>query len=344
MLAILFLVPSAATAQAPPQDDPSAQDRSERGDRGRSDRGSRRDERRRRWERYNNATPTERAQMRVERLVDMSSRVYELDESQKVMVRQEILQMQAERRVAMGADADTYDKLREEMVEFWRSQRDESSADEDRRSRRERRREMRSNPEYRELRRKMRDIENKYPIDWETAAKRVEALLPPEQAERGRARRAEREARWRDRRGDRERRGSDPQTERGVVAGDSAGSAQNPVGNAPAQQPAQPETGQTAAKAVHPWETYTNEFIARYQLTPTQVNSAHAILRDLMQRAAQIETTLADRIAEAEKVADSVSRRKRLAELRAPIDSLFVELKGRLDGLLTAAQRQAVAE
>lgn len=332
-------MPNLVTAQTPPQDDTATQERSERGDRDRSDRRSRREERRRRWEQYNTATAAERAQMRVDRLVDMTSRIYDLDDSQQVMVRNEILQMQAERRVAMGADADEYDKLREKMVEIWQTQRDEGSADEDRRSRRERRRAMRANPEYSELRERMRAIEDKYPMDWEAAAKRVEALLPPEQAERGRARRAEREARWRDRGRDRDRRrGQVRDNDRGVVAGDSVDNVQNPMGSAPVQQPM---LQKGAAKAVHPWETYTNEFIARHELTPTQVNSAQAILRDLMQRAAQIETSLADRIADAEKVTDNVSRRKRLAEIRAPIDSLFDELKGRLDGLLTAAQRQA---
>lgn len=353
LITILCLSPAVAVAQTPQTDNSDARVQPREDDQGFADREARREarrnERRQRWERYNNATPVERSQMRVDRMVDMTSRMYELDEVQKVMVRQEILQVQAERRAAMGPDAEELDKLREQMVDFWRNQREQESAEGTAPSGRDRGRELRDNPEFRQLREKMRAIENKYPMDWEAAAQRVEALLPPEQAERGRARRAEREARWRDRRGGEGRRGNRSERRAGqntggsVVAGDA-------VNQDRSRQDARIATRAAGAEAqvvesskpapVHPWEVYTHDFIKRHQLTPTQANAALAILQDSRQRGARIEASIAAELADAEKIADSVGRQKRLTELRAPIDRLFDDLKGRLSGLLTAEQRK----
>lgn len=352
MLFGLLLIPAPLMAQTPPQENRDKQARRDDGSQDRPDRDARREarraERRQRWDRYNNATPAERSQMRVDRLVEMTARTYELDESQKVMVRQEILQMQAERRVAMGADAEELDKLREKMGQFWRSQQDAGGGDADSRPRRDRRREIRSNPELREIRDKMRALEDKYPIDWDAAAKRVEALLPPEQAEKGRARRAEREARWQDRRGNRDRRRGEARSNvNGRVAGDSIRNqsiTQAEQRVPPATEQAQSGNGTAPVAAIHPWESYTNEFISHHGLTPAQTNSAKAILHDLMQRSAQFESSISDRLAEAEKIVDAVSRKKRIADLTAPNERLFDELKTRLDGLLTAAQRQATGK
>lgn len=350
LISIVWLMPAAAVAQTPPTDNTGGGAESREIDEVTADREARREtrrnERRQRWERYNNATPVERSQMRVDRMVDMTSRMYELDEVQKVMVRQEIMQVQAERRAAMGADAEELDKLREQMVEFWRTQRDEGSTEGEARSGRDRRRELRDNPEFRQLREKMRAIENKYPMDWEAAAQRVEALLPPEQAERGRARRAERESRWRDRRDGEGRRGN--RSERragqngggGIVAGDSVNQGRPGQDARVADRAEAPAVESPKPAPVHPWEVYTHDFIKRHQLAPAQANAALAILQDSRQRGARIEASIAAELAEAEKITDSVGRQKRLTELRAPIDHLFDDLKGRLSGLLTAEQRK----
>lgn len=332
-----------------PQDESA---RSSEPRRGREGRGERR---RDRWARFQSATPSERAQMRLDRMVEMSARTYDLDEMQKVMVRQELDRMQAERRVEMGADADEMDRLREQMMEFWSRPREAADgadgADGAGEDRRQRWRELRDDPEFRKLRDKMRVLEEKYPMNWEAAAQRVEALLPPEQAERGRLRREARQDRWRDRRGgDRNRGGPgrrDDREPRGGAAAAPAASAESapaaaaggqPVGSAPqAKTAAEQPVGERQS---HAWEVYTRQFISQHELTDAQANAAHGILRDVQNRAAQIEAVLADRLAEAEKIRDSAARQKRLTELRAPIDQLFSELKLRLDGLLTAAQRQ----
>ncbi len=87
------------------------------------------------------------------------------------------------------------------------------------------------------------------------------------------------------------------------------------------------------------WELYVQQFTKRCELTSTQANAAMSILKDLRTRAVQIEQFNKDRIAAAEQIKDPAARRARLKELRAPISRLFDELKKRLDGLLTAAQR-----
>lgn len=310
-------------------------------------------ERRARWERYRNASPQERRQLRVDRMVDMTARMYELDDAQRVMVRNEIVAMQAERRLAMGADADTYDQLREQMFEFWQRRRaEDGDSDGDRRSRRRRWRELRDDPEFQTLRAKLRRIEEKYPMDWEAAAQRVEALLPPDQAARGRERREERFSRWRRRREERDRRSeardrTEADLSRGGAASDSQPSAD---GSSPAaiaqagaadrrQTPVASNAASMQVPPVHPWEAYVREFIAKHDLDGAQTNSAYAILKDARTRAAQIEAATATKRAEAEKIRDAAEREKRLAELNRPIDSLFDELRQRLDGLLRAAQR-----
>jgi hypothetical protein len=105
----------------------------------------------------------------------------------------------------------------------------------------------------------------------------------------------------------------------------------------PVQKPA--EEGFGAVRLPDEWELYVQQFTKRCELTSTQANAAMSILKDLRTRAVQIEQFNKDRIAAAEQIKDRSVRRARLEELRAPIRRLFAELKKRLDGLLTAAQR-----
>lgn len=333
--------------------------RERRGDRrGREDRrrGDSDTERRDRWERFRTASPAERANLRAERLVEMTARTYDLDEAQRVMVRNEIAKMQAERRLEMGADAEKYDALREQMFEFWNrpdgnaetgAQENAASGDEDRReawrARRERMREMRRDPAFQDLRRQMDELEQKYPIDWDAAASRVESLLPPEQAERGRARREQ----WMARREERRSRwNSDnvpiprpaPTTPR-LPDGPTLPPLPDAPNAAPGAAPARPQPP-APPKPLHPWEEHVRRFIDQNELSPAQANSAMAVLRDIQARAAQLEAAHAARTAEAMKIRDPAKRAEALNELKKPHDELFEALKQRLDGLLTAEQRR----
>ncbi len=342
--------------QPDPQDPPGNRaGPREREDRNDADRDARRERRRARRERYRNAAPEKRREMRLDRYVRMTTRAYELDEAQQIVVRGEIEAMDAERRVKMGPDAEEYDRLRDKMFEFWGRQ--AGNEGEGRRRGRDGWRGMRDNPEFQKLRRKMRDIEEKHPFDMEAAIQRVEKLLPEEQVKKGRERRAgwqERRARWRGRRRNRE---EPPSTEA------KAGDTQVPT---PEQRAAVEKAVKAAdevrtkaqlaedvkrvtklvekqaAKELHPWEKHVRDFISRYKLTDPQVAAAMSILKDVRKRAVQIEQTNAKKVDEANKIKDKAGQKARLKALNEPIDRLFDELKKRLDGLLTASQRAAV--
>lgn len=275
-------------------------------------------------------------------MVDRAARTYELDETQKSLVRIEMENMQRERREAMGPEAEEYEKLREQLFHYWRPRSDGSEANPtDREDRRERRRRMMEDPEYLKTRERLRTLEQKYPVNWEDAMHRVEVLLPADQAEKGRkqieerlARREEREQRWQDRsEGRRSRRNA---SDSNTPAGSFGDRSTPPKTESPSPDA---QTVQTPPAPPHPWEIYVRHFIAEHELTTAQQAAAMAILKDVRSRAGQIELSLREKIAAAEKLADPASRIKRLGELHQPIEQLFTELKTRLDGLLTASQR-----
>jgi len=168
--------------------------------------GNRR-ERQARPDRSMNTSPEDRRRSQVERMVDRASRTYELSEDQKTAARFEIEKMQRERHEAMGLEAEEYDKLREQMYQAWRRPLDRSDGNEvDRESRRGQRRRMMEDPEFRRNRQRLQELEQKYPVDWDEAMRRVEVLLPAEQVKKGRerieergARQQERGQRWRER-------------------------------------------------------------------------------------------------------------------------------------------------
>ncbi|MFQ5502956.1 MAG: hypothetical protein ACE5EQ_11765 [Phycisphaerae bacterium] len=93
------------------------------------------------------------------------------------------------------------------------------------------------------------------------------------------------------------------------------------------------------ARPLNEWEKYVRDFIVEYDLSEAQRNASLSILREMTARAVRIEKVNQDRITEAEKISDRKRRTKRLKELKEPIDRLFHDMKLRLDGLLTAAQR-----
>lgn len=322
--------PSAGSIGAAPpntvQKDSSGEKRRPRSDRGDS---------------FRNATPEQRRQMQVDRMIDRAARTYDLDDSQKPLVRTEIENIQRERRQAMGPDAEEYDKLREQMSRYWRPASNENGEPVSRDELRERRRRMMDDPEFRKVRDRLRELDRKYPVNWEDAMKRVETLLPPEQAQKGRKRIEEREAR-REERAQRWRARAELRKARRGEVDPNAAAAGNSVSTLPtkvespssAAPPVQPP-----ATVLHPWEIYVREFIAQHQLTAAQQAAAMAVLKDVRFRAAQTELSLREKTAQAEEMSDPTARAARLAQLREPTELLFLELKNRLDGLLTASQR-----
>jgi len=94
------------------------------------------------------------------------------------------------------------------------------------------------------------------------------------------------------------------------------------------------------------WERFVEQFIIRYRLDEGQRTTARSILKDLKERALAYRQRHADEFAtidrklagaEASERQELLDRRR---ELNGPIQDMFEELRDRLDGLLTSAQRQ----
>lgn len=305
-------------------------DRGPRGDRG--DRDQRRGERSGNWERFQNGTPLERQQLRLDQMVQQATRLYDLDDAQKEVVRSQIEMMQAERKAKMGAEAEEYDQLRAKMFDHWRSARENAG---------ERVRdpkyweEVRLDPQMQETRKRVRELEAKYPFNFDEQLQRIETLLPADQVAKGRERWAARERRGDEgggremrRRTERERRSRGDQVARGERA---------PATVAPGNPLPPPKI----APPPHPWEVHTRRFIEQYQLTEAQSAAAMGVLKDMRQRADQVEQLTASRVA---AVADAAGKKKLEDESKQQVETLFGELKQRLESLLTAAQRSAGAK
>lgn len=306
--------------------------RRERGPReDRANRPPRDGERRGNWDRFQNATPEERRRQRLDQMVQQATRLYDLDDAQREVVRSQIEMMQAERKAKMGAEADEYDQLRTKMFDHWRSARENAG---------ERVRdpkyweEVRLDPQMQETRKRVRELEAKYPFNFDEQLQRIETLLPAEQVAKGRERWAARERRGdeggRDmrRRTERERRSRGDQ----VARGDSTPATVAPGNPLPPPKVAPPP---------HPWEVHTRRFIEQYQLTESQSAAAMGVLKDMRQRAEQVEQLTASRVA---AVADAAGKKKLEDESMHQVESLFGELKQRLESLLTAAQSSAGAK
>jgi hypothetical protein len=276
------------------------------------------------------STPERRRESAIERMVDRATEMYDLDDAQKISVKQEFETLQAQRRTSMGPEADEFDQLRTKMTEIMDKARESSKGTP---PDRETMRKMRDDPELKKIRERMRAIDEKYPFNWDDALKRIESLLPPEQAAKGRALREERDDSGRDARSpDRFPRFRREDSERRKR--DRAGRNRNRTGNSSPDAAAGDKAAEikpVAPRPLHPWEVYVHQFIAEHKLTDVQSNSAMAILKDMRQRAEQVEKHVADKpAATTQSSADEIKKRT---------DAIFEELKQRLDALLTAEQR-----
>src|ERR1043166_7251507 len=210
------------------------------------------------------------------------------------MVRAVLESFRNDRQAAMGTDAAEYENLRKELAQFW----NESAAEEGQTQRRQWRK-VREDPKAQEIRRKIREIEKKYPFDWETAMQRCEKLIPAEQVQNAHDRQEQR----RQAAGARRRSANPffpPAGPAGPGAIDSAGQSRD---DRPRQELATPP-------AMDPWEKYTRDFIQVNKLDSAQSNSALSILKDLRSRASQIEHSNADRIKAADELPDQTAREK----------------------------------
>lgn len=312
----------------------------------------RRAEMRRRLEALRAMTPEQRRAAELDRMLEFTARSYELTDEQKTVVRAEMEKMAREYREKLGGDADELDRLRDRMSEFWLERMSAAPAEGERAGP-----PPWDDPRLRELGAKMREFMEKHPFDWQASIDRIEKLLPPEQVERARQRRLEfmsgmqqrmqermdemarqvarepenrelfeRFAQMRERMAEFSRR-----TREGGTGGDQSGAASSG---------ARPDLSRSETGPAHPWDAYFADFAVRYQIDSGQRTSGESILKDMKVREAATRAAQADARARAAEMTDAGARQKALAELDAPIDALFRELKTRLDALLTSEQRQ----
>lgn len=90
------------------------------------------------------------------------------------------------------------------------------------------------------------------------------------------------------------------------------------------------------------WERYTERFIRRYRLDPSQRATAHSILRDMLAQRRQIEEAKRADYAAASQISDPQKRQEYLDSVNRPIRELFESLRAKLDQIPTSAQRAAV--
>ena len=93
------------------------------------------------------------------------------------------------------------------------------------------------------------------------------------------------------------------------------------------------------------WQAYVKRFIRRHKLDKAQANQAMAILKEVRQRAEDVEKQNRDLFQRIEKELPRADRERRaklradLHELREPVRNLFDELQVRLDNVLRSDQR-----
>ena len=101
------------------------------------------------------------------------------------------------------------------------------------------------------------------------------------------------------------------------------------------------------------WEQYVRRFIQNYKLDESQTQAAQSILSECKQRAKEYRqgrkeqfekanTKYREALAVTPRNVESIRQaRRQVSELNRPIKELFRELRDRLDGIPTAAQKQA---
>jgi len=323
LLAILTALSlSQSTPTAPPNDAQSAPPPAAGRNQDRPARGDRMGQGRRAMLDYMLAGPDQRRELRANRLVEMLDRTYQLDDSQKQTVADEVRRMQREYYAGLGADAVELDKLETQMGDVWRKQAEAAGPARGRRLMRD--------PEFRSLAERVREIRRAHPFDFERAVTQIESLLPPDQVAQGRERREQFRQRMESARAQRSQRRRPRRSNDDNSAAPTAPKAA--VNNAMAPVP-------VVERPKHPWEVFANDFAARHHLTAAQQASARAIVKDLISRDAAYHAAHAGEFAALAKLEPAAERDARRKQLEAPTDEMFNELKSRLDDLLTTEQR-----
>lgn len=330
----------------------------QRSDRGRESRQGGDDRSRRDWRGRGGPrefTPEERERFydeMVNRYMDRLTSTYELNNQQQTQVRSRLEEIKAQHKTYMEGRSKELETFRNQMREL--REKAEAGGDFDWQ-------------QARQIGEQMRGVFEQSPLmNRESVVGEVEKLLPPEQVEKGRARRAQEEAehqrrheemrqQWEQRRRER---GDQPPSDgesmrdrwrrRGEWRNDherqdeSQNQPQGAEGGQAEPQPTQPQP--LVENPIGPWDRYVRDFTRKYRLDSAQQATAQSILREMHERRVSYEQTHRVEYEAARAIEDDEQQERRLAELNRPIEGLFGQLKTRLERIPTAEQRRAAGE
>lgn len=262
------------------------------------------------WKRqYQSATPEERRRMWAYAGKSMDGRLveaYEANEEQKAQIETIVSEEIERHRTQMGEAytevAGYREKIAERLQEHIEAIKTAKEAEEAGKPIERQLPDPDQDMVLLELDKKIREIDDQYPVDWSTIADRIEKTLPAGQAERGRLRL------------------SDAMPHRFT----------------PRQR--QPVRDTNPPGSHDPWDQYVAEFTKRYSLDAGQASSAQSILGELKEKSERTRLALYKELEAAESDGERALAQTRLASFDDVRDQLFEELKDRLKGLLTQSQ------
>jgi len=243
---------------------------------------------------------------------------YELSDAQREAcdaVHQELIESW---RRGMGERFDECQALRAQMMQHDRKRMDiaRAAADGDK----EAKAWIRNNHEDStmvDLHRRVNQLTQENPFDWSELADRIEDILPPEQAKRGRTRLA-----WKY-----------PLTVSPVYG-------QSLLSEAPANAGTDDKLNSRANGPVDAWDAYILAFKKRYQPSQAQQSAIESILKELRGRRTELARAAEIDIKSYKDGEFSETAKRRRELLQLDVEELFQALRTRLDGLLTTAQRE----
>ncbi len=289
----------------------------------------------------------EMARRHLERLTE----TYGLDEQQQAQARTRLEELKAEQKATSDTRRQQFESIRTEMEQLRESARQSGQYDSQRR---------------RELEQQMRSVWESAPLmNREKVVGDIEKLLPAEQVEKGRARRAQEDAERRQRLEEMRRQWEERRQQRD--------SQSPPDGEGPpddrrrrrwsrddqdeqGQPEAQPQDAQAfrvdgpqappplVEDPIGPWDRYVRDFGRRYRLDQSQQATAQSVLREMHERRVAYEQTHRSDYDAARQIEDDGEQAKRLAQLNKPVEGLFSQLKIRLDRIPTAEQRRLAGD
>ncbi len=160
-------------------------------------------------------------------------------------------------------------------------------------------------PKFITLQDRLRVLKQSNQLDWSKTLERIEKMLPAPQVELAHAQRQEWIRRLK-------------------------------------QANASPSVSETAG--ISSWEEYAKRFSTQYAFDAGQQNAVRAVLKDVQDRAQPIRRAREGVLQSLQTGTLTEGQTQQLTALNDQIESLFTELKNRLEGLVTAQQRQKANE